>query len=167
VGFFYLDTTKLTNGVQTISWVVYDNQGRGDGIGSRYFTVLNTGTVNALASEEPTQSASNQTVALRRGFDVSRRAEVLTPKDNGEYSIETEELERIELQLGATAGYLLVNGERRDLPVGSSLKAGVFQWQVGPGFLGDYKFEFDRADGTTVRARVRIQPKAFSNQAGR
>ncbi len=41
VGFFYLDTTKLTNGVHTMSWVVYDNQGRGDGIGSRYFTVEN------------------------------------------------------------------------------------------------------------------------------
>jgi hypothetical protein len=41
VGFFYLDTTKLANGVHTISWVVYDNQGRGDGIGSRYFTVEN------------------------------------------------------------------------------------------------------------------------------
>jgi len=41
VGFFYLDTTKLTNGVHTISWVVYDNQGRNDGIGSRYFTVEN------------------------------------------------------------------------------------------------------------------------------
>jgi hypothetical protein len=167
VGFFYLDTTKLSNGVHTISWVVYDNQGRGDGIGSRYFTVLNTGTVNALASEESIQSASNQTVALSRGFDVSRRAEGLTPTDNGEYSIEIEELERIELQLGATAGYLLVNGERRDLPVGSSLKAGVFRWHVGPGFFGDYKFEFDLADGTTTRARVRIQPKAFSNRAVR
>jgi hypothetical protein len=39
VGFFMLDTTKLTNGVHTISWVVSDNQGRTDGIGSRYFTV--------------------------------------------------------------------------------------------------------------------------------
>ena len=41
IGFFYLDTTKLANGVHTISWVVYDNQGRGDGIGSRYFNVQN------------------------------------------------------------------------------------------------------------------------------
>jgi hypothetical protein len=98
VGFFYLDTTKLSNGVHTISWVVYDNQGRGDGIGSRYFTVLNTGTGDAPASEEPIRFASNQTVALRRGFDVSRRAEVLTPKETGEYSIKIEELERIELQ---------------------------------------------------------------------
>jgi hypothetical protein len=41
VGFFYIDTTKLANGVHTISRVVYDNQGRGDGIGSRYFTLEN------------------------------------------------------------------------------------------------------------------------------
>ena len=41
VGFFYLDTTKLANGVHTIYWVVTDSQGRSDGIGSRYFTVEN------------------------------------------------------------------------------------------------------------------------------
>jgi len=33
VGFFYIDTTKLTNGLHTIAWVAYDNQGRVDGIG--------------------------------------------------------------------------------------------------------------------------------------
>ena len=41
VGFFYLDTTKLANGLHTINWVVSDNQGRNDGLGSRYFTVEN------------------------------------------------------------------------------------------------------------------------------
>ena len=41
VGFFYLDTTRLANGVHTISWVVSDNQARSDGIGSRYFNVQN------------------------------------------------------------------------------------------------------------------------------
>jgi hypothetical protein len=71
------------------------------------------------------------------------------------------ELERIELQLAATAGYLLVTGETRDLPAGSSLTAGAFQWHVGPGFLGDYELEFERPGGTTVRARVRVQPSAF------
>ena len=35
VGLFYLDTTKLANGVHTISWNVFDNAGRSDGIGSR------------------------------------------------------------------------------------------------------------------------------------
>jgi hypothetical protein len=41
VGYFVLDTTALTNGVHTIAWSVTDNQGRADGIGSRYFWVGN------------------------------------------------------------------------------------------------------------------------------
>jgi hypothetical protein len=32
---------KLENGVHTISWVVTDDAGVSDGIGSRYFTVQN------------------------------------------------------------------------------------------------------------------------------
>ena len=42
VGYFVLDTTTLTNGVHNIGWLVYDNAGRGDGVGSRFFTVLNS-----------------------------------------------------------------------------------------------------------------------------
>jgi len=41
IGVFTIDTTTLSNGVHTIFWVVTDNQGRADGIGSRYFWVLN------------------------------------------------------------------------------------------------------------------------------
>ena len=41
VGFFTLDTTKLTNGLHTISWAVSDNAGKSSGIGSRFFTVQN------------------------------------------------------------------------------------------------------------------------------
>lgn len=41
VGFFMIDTTKLTNGLHTISWVVSDNAGNAQGIGSRYFNVQN------------------------------------------------------------------------------------------------------------------------------
>ncbi len=43
VGFLYIHTTKLTNGVHTIGWLVYDNQNRGEGIGSRFFSVQNSG----------------------------------------------------------------------------------------------------------------------------
>jgi hypothetical protein len=43
IGAYWLDTTRLSNGVHTIVWVAYDSEGRGEGIGSRYFTVLNTG----------------------------------------------------------------------------------------------------------------------------
>jgi hypothetical protein len=42
VGYFPIDTTRLANGVHTIAWVITDNMGRSQGIGSRYFTVLNT-----------------------------------------------------------------------------------------------------------------------------
>jgi hypothetical protein len=41
VGYFYIDTTKLTNGLHTISWSVTDNAGAASGIGSRFFTVQN------------------------------------------------------------------------------------------------------------------------------
>ncbi len=41
VGYYRIDTTKLTNGVHTISWVVIDSAGNASGIGSRFFTVQN------------------------------------------------------------------------------------------------------------------------------
>jgi subtilase family serine protease len=41
VGYFYIDTTKLTNGVHSIAWSVTDSAGVASGIGSRYFTVQN------------------------------------------------------------------------------------------------------------------------------
>jgi hypothetical protein len=41
VGYFYLDTTKLANGMHSIAWSVTDNLGRIEGIGSRLFWVSN------------------------------------------------------------------------------------------------------------------------------
>ncbi len=41
VGYFALDTTRLTNGVHTIAWVVSDTGGNASGMGSRFFTVAN------------------------------------------------------------------------------------------------------------------------------
>jgi len=161
VGFFYLDTTTLANGVHTIAWSVSDNVGRGDGIGSRYFTVANTGASNAPASEGFVDSGSDQVVVLRRGFDTNRDVQRLTQNQNGEYLIRIEELDRIELSVGTTSGHLLVNGVRLALPVGSSLTAGTFYWNVGPGFLGEYEFEFERSGKAAVRVRVRIQPKQY------
>jgi hypothetical protein len=70
-----------------------------------------------------------------------------------------EELERIEVQVGATDGHFLVNDERHSLPIGSTLKNGVFYWQPGPGFLGEYELLFDRSEATPVSVRVLIHPK--------
>jgi uncharacterized repeat protein (TIGR01451 family) len=41
VGYFSFDSTGLANGLHTIFWVATDNNGHTDGIGSRFFWVLN------------------------------------------------------------------------------------------------------------------------------
>jgi hypothetical protein len=69
---------------------------------------------------------------------------------------------RIELHLAAATGNMLVLGGTRALPTGSTLKNGVFYWQPGPGFLGGYKMQFERLDGTRIPVRVDIVPKSYS-----
>ncbi len=41
IGYYVLDTTTLSNGMHSIAWLVTDDQGRSQGIGSRYFWVAN------------------------------------------------------------------------------------------------------------------------------
>jgi hypothetical protein len=41
VGYFQFDSTMLSNGLHTISWVVRDNAGATQGVGSRFFRVQN------------------------------------------------------------------------------------------------------------------------------
>jgi hypothetical protein len=161
VGFFYIDTTQFTNGVHTMQWVAFDNVGHGDGLGSRYFNVVNSGSVQSAILAEPIPI--HDSVVLRRGYDTTRREETLKPDEDGGYSIEMSELDRIELQLGATDGYLMVNDERRSLPRGSTLRGGVFYWHTAPGFLGEYSFLFERLHLTPLKVRVTVQPKSRSN----
>ena len=137
IGYFVIDTTKYTNGVHSIDWVVYDNQNRGDGIGSRYFTILNGGAV-AASEEAPIEEFAADSDA----------------------SVQMEELGRMQIDVGATSGYMLVGGDKRPLPAGSSLRDGVFYWQPGPGFLGEYQLVFGNR-----RVRVRIGPQTNSNSS--
>ncbi|CAN5543653.1 hypothetical protein BH23ACI1_BH23ACI1_26770 [soil metagenome] len=51
IGYFQFDTTRLSNGVHTIAWAVGDNAGNVEGIGSRYFTVMNSTSASALTLE--------------------------------------------------------------------------------------------------------------------
>ncbi|HEY3439734.1 MAG TPA: hypothetical protein VGK29_03240, partial [Paludibaculum sp.] len=56
-------------------------------------------------------------------------------------------------------GALVVGGEKRPLPVGSTLNAryGRFYWHVPPGFRGDFELQFtDRATGATQRVAVGV-----------
>jgi uncharacterized repeat protein (TIGR01451 family) len=169
VGFFYIDTTKLTNGVHTISWSVYDNAGHGDGIGSRYFNVFNSGN-GSIAEPEETR---NRTVTVGNRLppwaalsaDKLRLSRYPSPRERFPGVVEMEELGRVELPIDAIDGYQLVNCEHRPLPIGSSLKSGVFYWQPGPGFLGEYHLVFEHTDGTESHVRVNIRAKTYPRQA--
>jgi hypothetical protein len=81
----------------------------------------------------------------------------------GMYVIDMEELDRVEVRIGASEGHLLVAGERRSLPIGSTLRGGTFYWQAGPGFLGEYELVFERLGAEPVRVRVVIHPKSYSS----
>ena len=66
---------------------------------------------------------------------------------------------------GTYEGYVVIDGQMRPLPVGSSLnrRAGTFKWQPGPGFVGTYDFVFIRnAEGgykTRIPVKISIAPK--------
>jgi NHL repeat len=160
VGFIHLDTRTLANGVHTISWNAFDSAGHGEGLGSRYLNVLNTGGGSEAAPEDVIpESATHEGVQVRHGLEINRRP--VEPDADGGYSVSMEEVGRIELHLGAARGNMLVLDEVHALPIGSTLKGGVFYWQPGPGFLGEYRLQFERPDGTKIPVRVSIVPKRF------
>jgi hypothetical protein len=59
-GASYLNTTTLSNGMHTIGWLVYDNCGRGDGIGSRFFTVLNGASGDNTGERRPSATGEGR-----------------------------------------------------------------------------------------------------------
>ena len=111
--------------------------------------------------------ASPDAIGLRRD-ETGNWLEIVKPAPRGERMIAIRELERIEIDLAAGtsdscastyAGYLVANGQLRELPVGSALDAGGhFYWQPGPGFVGPYRLLFVRTacDGSRERMPVRI-----------
>jgi hypothetical protein len=159
VGFFHINTTTLANGVHTISWNAFDNLGRGEGLGSRYFSFQNTSGAIAAPEDMIDESAAAQGVQVRHASRVDLEPDPIATDDDGAYSVTMEEVGRIELHLGAVRGNMLVQGEARALPIGSTLRDGIFYWQPGPGFLGDYTMQFERPDGSVIAVRVSVVPK--------
>jgi hypothetical protein len=210
VGYYYVDTTQYVNGVHTIAWSVEDSAGIASGIGSRYFTVVNTATGSAAGSGDtaafrlPSQnnrynaaSIADQAniptdylspVRVKRGYNPEALAEAISPDADGVINIEAQEVDRIKVALsenGASeslpdrvrgrekpartsdheyVGYLIVGNQLRPLPIGSFLDSmrGVFSWQLGPGFIGEYNFVFMSQDRSGIKnkknIRVRILP---------
>lgn len=150
IGFLPLNTTTLANGTHTISWVVTDNLGNTEGIGSRFFTVQNgtsaltsAGTVDSSAMAlKSTGDALGQTVEavsevpadlslveVKKVESDDRTPELVFPEWSGEIRLRTRETEQVELRLASQfddskatyEGYIVVDGRMRPLPVGSSL----------------------------------------------
>jgi len=174
VGYLPLDTTRLSNGTHTIAWVVTDNRGNSEGIGSRFFTVQNGSSALTAATVESSTVAlgthgasvgqSAETVAevpadyslveVKKVTSDDPTPQVVFPEWTGAINVRTHETEHVEVRLanqfdesgGTYEGYVVAGGQMRPLPVGSSLDAatGVFKWQPGPGFVGTYEFVFLR-----------------------
>lgn len=158
-GYFSLDTTTYENGVHTIQWIATDDGDNTDGIGSRYFTIQNSGGASgqrslvtghwSFGSNEISQIPIDyfSPVIAKKGVKSIRQQRVY-PDDEGIVNIEIKELERLEIQLSPNTseiyGYMVVGNKFRALPIGSNLdrKTGIFSWQSGVGFVGDYKFVF-------------------------
>lgn len=184
VGFFRINTTLLLNGLHTISWNVTDNNSHSQGIGSRYFMVANgvtnrpedSGTVMSAAANRirPVGVEGGVVEVKRRGdtsVSIRRNApnaplEHVAPSKEGIFEITAQQMERIELHLGAVHdGYIRFARETQVLPLGSTLDpdTGIFYWDITSPFFGTFDLEFtpDDAAAAPVRVRVTIAPKMF------
>jgi sugar lactone lactonase YvrE len=72
---FEIDTTALTNGLHTIGWTVTDSAGRVDGIGSRFFTVFNSGASSAVTAQEVAGAAGRPSTSAGAVGPASARGE--------------------------------------------------------------------------------------------
>jgi hypothetical protein len=173
-GYFYLDTTALENGVHTLQWTATDNAGNIDGIGSRYFTIQNTGgsaARTAYSAQRKAQSARRRAspagIRVKKGYNEDTEPREIYPDEHDMITIEIKELERLEIHipegtrglapLSRYTGYHVVGPQLRALPIGSYLdtERGIFYWQPGVGYLGEYRFVFiERGNVDGIRKRV-------------
>ena len=193
LAYFDFDTTTYSNGVHTIAWTAADDAGNSDGIGSRYFSIQNShgersmGHGVGLFSPGVVPNVSNipidysTPVRVKKGFNRKVKPFESYPDDNGIITIETNELQRLEIRLfpvgagglaplfsapllGCT-GYQVVGPQLRPLPIGFTLdtERGVFYWQPGPGFIGGYGFVFIKKGPNGELSRrdiiIKITPK--------
>ncbi len=181
LGVYGLNTLAYANGLHTIVWVVTDNAGVAAGVGSRYFSIFNTGGALTEAAMRPigpdlgrrlsdlSERASSDPILMRAGFNLTRPTESVAAGLAGRRYVRATERDRVEIRLPRSevggrdaeySGYLLVDGRLRELPKGSSFDPdrGVFYWQPGLGYIGDYDFVFVRtlANGSRERIPVRV-----------
>ena len=121
-GYFDIDTTAFSNGVHTIHWISTDNAGNSDGIGSRYFTIQNSGVsgqrsvVSGQGSGIRNQWSvvSEKPVGVIKGYKRNVKSLKNYPDKKGDITIEIKELERIEIHLADDLAEIKVTGDSSD-----------------------------------------------------
>ncbi|MBL0159605.1 MAG: hypothetical protein IPP47_21215, partial [Bryobacterales bacterium] len=147
----------------------------GDGIGSRFFNIQNGATGASADPGNPSERAIHLrkarlqrpvppvdgSPAFRKGYDLQESLTPIRQAGEGLFEpVELRELDRLELHLPSGQQWtaaLRVGDELRDLPIGSTFdpEGGIFYWQLGPAFLGEFALEFRAADGTLLPISVR------------
>jgi hypothetical protein len=161
--YFEFDTTAYQDGVHTIAWTAVDDAANGDGIGSRYFTIRNSSGNRAQNTNRITHSTgkpvqtpgimNTEPIGVVKGFRKDAETRTVFPDYRGIVTVDIKELERIELHFGhgkELSGWMVVGDRFKALPVGSSLDRdnGIFYWQPGAGFCGDYRLFFVETDAS-------------------
>ena len=161
-GRFTIDTTAYENGVHSISWGVIDNAGNAAGIGSRYFTVNNSQStrMKSTVATSPFNPQPCGLVGVMKGFKRNAEPRYIHPDNNGNIYIEIKELERLEIRVGRRN----ITHAVPSLPIGSTFdrENGIFYWQPGVGFIGDYTFVLTSHDETGIQPltiNVKILPR--------
>jgi len=96
---------------------------------------------------------------VKKGYDEDTEPREIYPDENEMIAIEIKELERLEIDFSHPVESI------SRLPVGSFLDRarGVFYWQPGAGYLGEYRLVFiERGDAGGMKKRfirVNIIPK--------
>jgi hypothetical protein len=117
-----------------------------------------------IAPSRAALQARSASLTGRLGYDLDAPPRRFDPDAQGLITIESQEIDRIELDLGpGAAGHLRVGDELVALPVGSRIDpiTGTFTWQPGVGFLGAYDFMLDGRD-----VRIVLNAKGGGRTAG-
>jgi hypothetical protein len=158
-GYFSIDTTGYSSGLHTISWTASDSAVNIDGLGSRYFTIINSSTSNSTSRD----AAAGHDIAkipleyspilIKHGVNGNDYL-AADMNDSGDCIINIKELEPMEILLTDYInagnpdqrfdGYLLAGNRLKALPAGSTLdrSRGIFYWMPGIGYYGEYHFVF-------------------------
>jgi hypothetical protein len=137
VGFFHFNTTTLSNGVHTIAWSVTDNNGNAEGIGSRYFTVLN----GALTSSLTIEGSSSVHTMMGLGADVREAARAGASAGNPASTLEAVPLTAtpayIRSGFGSAASLNLVETDARGVTQVSATEMDRFELTLGSPTAGE------------------------------